>query len=294
MQFSQGVPRRVRTTLVCFATAIAPLLLPSSRALAQQRTVRVIGDDGAPVAFANVTLKGERPQITNEQGDVPVGTRARPNAVADVRRLGYEPWYGTLALGDSQMVATVTLHRLTRRMFTVKITDSSQAALSYLHGFYERMLARQRGIGSGIYLTPEDVEKRNASLATGLLQGLNGVSLQRLASGRQAVMSADGSCQMTVLVDGHVICPEGGCGHGGAAMPAPQQLNVGRRAGISPRSSRVTSNDNEFVAVDDIVSATDVAAVELYPRGGSVPPGLPTVDPSCGAVAFWTGGRKAP
>jgi len=32
----------------------------------------------------------------------------------------------------------------------------------------------------------------------------------------------------------------------------------------------------------------------VYPRGASIPPSLPTADASCGLIAFWTGGRKAP
>ena len=282
----------MRNALLLTAAGTASMWLPSSTLSAQQRTVRVVSDDGQPVAFANITLKGERPQITNEHGDVTVGESARPSVEVDVRRLGYEPWYGTLALGDSQMTATITLHRLTRRMFTVKITDSSRTVPAYLHGFYERMLARQRGIGSGVYLTPEDIERRNSSLTTALLQGMNGVSLRRLDSGKLAAMSSGGTCQMTVLIDGRMICPESGCDR--STAPTAQVLNPGRKASIPARSSRTVSSDDQYVALDDIVSEGDVAAVEVYPRGASVPPGLPTVDSSCGVVAIWTGGRKAP
>ena len=283
----------MRITILLLCATAAGLAVPR-RAPAQQRTVHVVDDDGGPVAYANVTLKGERPLIANERGDAIVGTAARRGVTADVRRLGYEPWYGALELGDSVMSATVTLHRISRRMFTVRITDSTRAAPAYLHGFYERMLARQRGIGNGTYLTPEAVDQRNAPVTSALLQGMNGVSLRHLDSGRRAAMNSDGSCQMTVLVDGHVVCPTGGCDRGGASQPAPQQLNVGRRASIAPRNMKVSSSDDQYVAIDDIVSENEVAAVEVYPRGGSVPPGLPTVDSSCGLVAFWTGGRKAP
>jgi hypothetical protein len=52
--------------------------------------------------------------------------------------------------------------------------------------------------------------------------------------------------------------------------------------------------DDQFVLLDNLLSPTEVAAVEVYPRGASIPPSLPTVDASCGLIAFWTGGRKAP
>jgi hypothetical protein len=52
--------------------------------------------------------------------------------------------------------------------------------------------------------------------------------------------------------------------------------------------------DEQFVLLDNLLSVNAVAAVEVYPRGASIPPSLPTADASCGLIAFWTGGRKAP
>ncbi len=277
-------------------------LLPLCSAHGQQRTVRVVGEDGEPVAFANVTLAGERPQITNEKGEVTVGTASRPGLKADVRRLGYEPWYGPLALGDTVMTAQVTLRRVSRRMFTVKITDSSRmTSSSFLRGFYERMLGRQRGIGSGIYLTPEEVDRHNPGFASALLQGINGVTVRRMGSGKNVAMNSAGSCQMSVLVDGHPVCPEGGCSNGSSRPPAPRTLpplNGGRSPPMAtsraPSASSASSGDDQFVAIDDVLNASEIAAVEVYPRGASVPPALQTVDASCGLVAFWTGSRTAP
>lgn len=269
----------------------AGLLLPCSSALAQQRMIRVVGDDGELVAYANVIVAGERPRITNEKGEVDIGSSRRGEFIADVRRLGYEPFYGKLVLGDSITSALVTLHRISRRLFTVKVTDSSATAPSFLRGFYERMLARQRGIGSGIYLTPEEVDKRNSSVASGLLQGLNGVSLSHTATGKIVAMNSGNTCQMAVLIDGHRVCPENGCN---ATAPAPVDQGSG-----APRRGRTVNvppppKDEAYVLVDNLVSVTEVAAVEVYPRGATVPMSLPSVDTSCGLVAYWTGGRRAP
>src|ERR1017187_10808468 len=129
------MPRCLHGILVFAAPLCAGLLLPWCGAFAQQRVIRVMGDDGQPVAFANVTLTGERPKITNERGEVEIGSASRASLTADVRRLGYEPWYGNLTMGDTVMSAQVTLHRISRRMFTVKITDSSYGVPSYLRGF---------------------------------------------------------------------------------------------------------------------------------------------------------------
>jgi hypothetical protein len=281
-----------------FATLMgAELLLPWSVAYAQQRVVRVIGDDGQPVAYANVTFAGEQPKITNEKGEVPVGTGARTahdTLTVDVRRLGYEPWYGRLAIGDTASMAHVTLHRISRRMFTVTVTDSSYGVPAYLRGFYERMLARQRGIGNGLYLTPEEVDRRNANLTSALLQGINGVALQRTATGKVVAMSSGGSCQMIVLIDGHRACPPNGCDTGSspsASPPAPSGPSRRSRAVMT----RPPPRDEQFVLLDDLLGPNEIAAIEVYPRGATIPPSLPAVaDASCGLIAIWTGGRKAP
>ena len=286
------MPPCLRNAFVFAALLGAGLLSPWSGAFAQQRTIRVMGDDGQPVAFANVTLAGERPKITNEKGEVEIGSASRATLTADVRRLGYEPWYGKLTMGDTAMSALVTLHRISRRMFTVTITDSSHGANGipgYLRGFYERLLSRQRGIGSGIYITPEEVDKRNSSVASALLQGVNGVSLQRTSTGKTVAMSSSGTCQMTVLIDGRRACPDNGCDAG--PPPSPAAPGGASRRG---RSVVAPPRDGQFILLDNLLSVTDVSAIEVYPRGASIPPSLPTADASCGLIAFWTGGRKAP
>jgi hypothetical protein len=293
------MPRLLRDAFV-FSALLGAQALPLSGARAQQRVVRVVGDDGQPVAFANVTFAGERPRITNERGEVPVGTGASTrfdSLTLDVRRLGYEPWYGRLAIGDTAAMPHVTLHRISRRMFTVTVTDSSFGVPAYLRGFYERMLARQRGIGNGLYLTPEEVDRRNANRTSALLQGLNGVSLQRTATGKIVAMNTSGSCQLTVLIDGHRACPPSGCDIGtsassSTASPPPPGGPPRRGRTVVPRPP---PRDEQFVLLDDLLGVNEVAAIEVYPRGATLPPSLPaTSDASCGLIAIWTGGRKAP
>ena len=54
-------------------------------------------------------------------------------------------------------------------------------------------------------------------------------------------------------------------------------------------------DDGQFVLLDNLLGVNEVAAVEVYPRGATIPPSLPSAsDASCGLIAFWTGGRKAP
>ncbi len=279
-----------------YGLIMSGLMIPHARATAQQRMIRVVDDEGQAVAYANVTLEGERPKITSEKGEVEIGTAVRASLNVDVRRLGFEPWYGKLAIGDTVMVAKVQLHRLTRRLFTVKITDSSAMVPAYLRGFYQRMLDRQRGIGAGFFITPEDIDKRNINLATSLLQGLNGVSLARTATGKMYAISANGSCMMSVLVDGHRLCPARGCE--GTALPGTSSPAPVPTAGLGRRTTRVAAavppSDEQYVIIDNAITPNEIAAVEVYPRGAAIPFSLPTPDNSCGTIAIWTGGRKAP
>jgi hypothetical protein len=288
------MPRRPYHVLACVLLLAAGLLAPRSGLIAQQRTIRVIGDDGQPVAYANVTLTGERPRITNEKGEVELGAGALGTLTVDVRRLGYEPWYGELTLGDTARIGRVTLKRIARRIFTVTITDSSGGVPAYLRGFYERMLARQHGIGSGIYMTPEEVDKRAVNMSTALLQGVNGVSLHHTASGKIIAMNSDATCQMTVLIDGRRVCPVGGCDIGASSSASGTPGGPGAGRGRSRNLSVSQPKDDQYVLLDVLLNPSEVAAVEVYPRGATIPPSLPTVDASCGLIAFWTGGRKAP
>lgn len=285
-------PPCLRTALAFTAIICGGALLPWSAARGQARVVRVTGDDGERVAFANVTLSGERPRITDDRGELALTARVGTPVTMDVRRLGYEPWYGTLAIVDTVPVVNVTLHRISRRMFTVKITDSSRTVPAYLRGFYERMLARQRGIGSGMYLTPEEVDKHNANLASALLQGINGVSLMHTTSGKIVAMNSDGSCQMTVLIDGHRVCPEDGC-DANSPSSSSSAPGAGRKGGRT-FVPKAPPRDGQFVLLDNLINENEIAAIEVYPRGTSLPASLPTVDASCGLIAIWTGGRRAP
>ena len=47
------------------------------------------------------------------------------------------------------------------------------------------------------------------------------------------------------------------------------------------------------LTIDDIVSASEVTAMEIYPHVGNAPAALQplTGNGSCGLVAIWTGGR---
>jgi len=46
------------------------------------------------------------------------------------------------------------------------------------------------------------------------------------------------------------------------------------------------------VDIDMLLNANDVAAIEVYARGGNMPVNFQFQDTACGAIAFWTGSRR--
>ena len=46
------------------------------------------------------------------------------------------------------------------------------------------------------------------------------------------------------------------------------------------------------VDINMLLDANDVAAIEVYVRGGNMPVNFQFQDSGCGVVAFWTGSRR--
>ena len=128
-------------------SALAPCIARAARSSARFASWATTA---SPSAYANVTLAGERPRITNENGEIEHRhVRAR---LADGR------------CAPPGLRAVVRHHRDGRHRHdrdrdaashlapAVHGEDHGQlrtACRVFLRGFYERMLARQRGIGSG-------------------------------------------------------------------------------------------------------------------------------------------------
>jgi hypothetical protein len=52
------------------------------------------------------------------------------------------------------------------------------------------------------------------------------------------------------------------------------------------------AGDTRVVDLNKYIDATDVAAIEVYVRGGNMPISLQADDNACGVIAIWTGARK--
>jgi hypothetical protein len=222
--------------------------------------LRVVSADYQPVVHANVTIEGAVPRITDEKGEVSLGSGTRQTFTVNVRRIGYAPWFGNVDFADTTLVFTIKVQPLGQTLATVNVNERTIKTPLELTGFYDRWMMRQKGTLSAVFIGPEELEFRHPDKITNMLYGLNGVRVIRnkktgdlFAYSTQIVSMGAGLCPMAIVIDG-------------------QQL-VG-------------------TAIDKILDANDVAAIEIYSRGGNMPTSLHANDSACGVLVFWTGSRK--
>ncbi|MFI5233348.1 MAG: hypothetical protein ACHQSE_12640 [Gemmatimonadales bacterium] len=233
---------------------------------AQARVIKVVSTDGQPVAYANVSVEGGLTQITDEKGNVSLGAGGHQTLTLNIRRIGFTPWFGKLELPGTAAVLTVTLHRLAQTLSPVTVNGTEIKSPLALTGFYDRWLMRQKGVLSAVFIGPEELEFRHPDKITNMLYGLNGVHVSRACvmpgDRRTCVLGlvafAGQSCPMTVVIDGQQQYPPKG---------ADVDINM-------------------------LLDAGDVAAIEVYARGGNMPVNFQFQDTACGVVAFWTGSRR--
>ncbi len=250
---------------------VAAFVAAPSVVHAQARKLLVFSADSQPIAYALVAVEGATGQITDEHGEVSFGRGAAKTYSVSVRRIGYEQWFGKLQLPDTAAVLQVTLARVAQKLGAVKVTArSAPATLSIpMKGFYDRWLMRQQGLLTGVFIGPEELEFRHPNKISNMLGGLTGVQLHRVQFGDQTVTGSRGDCPMAILIDGlqqlkdHVLDD---------SRQPPVWIDV--------------------VLIDKLINPDDVAAIEVYSRGGNVPSSLHADDSACGVVAFWTGSKK--
>ena len=252
----------MRHTRFLFAALVAVAVAPPTTVAAQRRTLTVVSSDSQPIVHAYVTVNGGSGQITDQKGEIDLGTGKAKALTVNVRRIGYQPWFGQVAFPDTAATVHLTLARIAQTLATVSISGSdSRAGVSLLmKGFYDRWEMRQKGLLSATFIGPEELEFRHPDKITNVLYGLNGVRIVRnnktgqlMVTSNQIIDIKKGYCPMAIVVDGHQV--QGG-------------------------------------AIDDLLSADDVTGIEIYSRGGNMPITMQVQDAACGAIAFWTGSRK--
>lgn len=270
---------------VALVAALACSTFASSPASAQATKIRVLGPDSLPIPFAWVSVQGGDPVIADERGEVAIGNARRKSLSVTVRRIGYTPWLGTIAFPDTAAAIAVSLTPMAQTLGGVTVTAQARNVQLALTGFYDRVQMRQKGLLSATFIGPEEMEQRHPGHISDMLYGRLGVVIVRPSHSVAYARGINGTCLMTILLDGNRLCPPGGC----SAVPSGVFATMTRQTAGPASQAKALSG---IVNLDQYIDPSDIAAIEIYARGGNMPVGLQADDSSCGVIAFWSGARR--
>lgn len=206
----------------------------------------VSASDGRPVDGAVVNLLGSGfGALTDSAGNFRIPRTAAGTDTVEVRFIGYEPGRAEVELApDATTRVVLLLSPTVVRVADLQVEVRRSEAPGKLRRFWQR-----RQMGFGVFITPEQIERRQPRNPSDLLRGISGVSVGAVHLGKAPVRMTRGvgNCQPTVFLDGIVM------------------------AGME---------------VDDL-PAEDIWAVEVYRGASELPVELGGAG-RCGAVVIWT------
>jgi hypothetical protein len=211
----------------------------TSGAPATVLTGRVVDGSGSPVAGATVGLIGLRDTvITSDSGRFTLAGSPGPRMLL-ARRLGFEAVRVPVTIvRDRSRDVTITLVRSVPVLPTVTTTAQERSAYRAI-GLDKRMRA-----GLGQYLTYDQIERRQATSLSQLLQGMRGLEIwqnqHQFGASVQGTRGA-GSC-VSYVIDG-----------------APQYQLMDRQGSTGGKDVSIAAE-----SPDNLISPTEVAAVEVY------------------------------
>ena len=258
----------------CSWTIAAVCAVASAAPGDAQRVIRgtVVDMRERPVAFVAIAAVGGASAVTDDSGRFRLDISHRNRLVFDVRRVGFMPSRISLEPGGDTSFSILLLPS-TQRLEGVEVTSIAGKPPA-LAGFEERMAARKRAAGAGLFITAQDIESRPATRTSQVVENIPSIYVRRIGGDRYAIY---------------------GRGVGGVECPATLWLDGIRVGGGSEpmrdRRGRTTYR-HESGEIDPLVSPTEIAGVEVYARGMIAPPQfLPPNDPDasrCAVLVFWT------
>jgi hypothetical protein len=221
----------------------------------------VVGANARPISGARVSLWGTGIEVASDAegrfslSGLPAGTH-----MVEVRAVGFTP--ATQAVDIVQGApgsAEIELANLAFALDTVRVTAQRERIYTNAR---DAAFERRLKYSTGHVIDEAQIEKRQPIVLTDLLRSVPGVLVvpgkrsgyDVFMRGGLAVLG-NGYCRPDVWVDG----------------------------------SRITND--ELFPFDMMVSVHDVRAVEVYARGGIVPPDLASTS-GCGVIGIWTGARR--
>lgn len=258
--------------------------MPETSAAQARGTVHVLDEAGRPVPYAVVSIGRGNLRVADDSGRVAMPAGAADSVTLSVRRIGYREFYGWVARGPDARYE-VSLSTLPNVVEAVEITARASTPLSRT-GFYDRVDRVQRGAIVGEFITPEELDERNQSLVSNLLQGRRSIRIQvvrtRTSMRGRPIVTGRAGCAMNIVVDGRFTT--GLYGRQAGAGVSSIDPNATRQPG------RTGDADPD---IDELLDGRAIMAVEIYPSSANAPAELipPSGRGACGIVAIWTGPR---
>jgi hypothetical protein len=274
-ELSRRVGARMRRSAVC---ATACFLAASAAAGQTRRVIRgtVLDPSDRPIPSVALVVTGGTAAVTDDSGRFRLELTHRERAVFDARRVGYMPTRVGLSAGGDTTVSILMLP--SAQVLPKTDIKSPETRSPMLAGFDERMRARTRGAGVGVFMTAADIEQRHATRITQVFDNIPSIFVRRAGGDRFALFgkaSTGGECPATIYLDGIRL-----------AVGTPGAPQTDRRGRVVRQGA-----SEMLVIIDDYVSPSDVEGVEIYPRGLLAPAVFSGADytaTKCAIIAFWT------
>lgn len=255
-------------SVVALAAAGTPLAAQNERL-----TVQVTDVSGNAIPFAFVQIGNGASRIADDSGRAIFTYRKSDSLNITARRIGFQPFVGWAKRPGGKDYFLADLVPMPRALDPVNITGRRDTPLART-GFYDRAERIQKGAFSARLITPEELEFRNPIRLSQVLAGDSYVKVTP-SNGKQVLMGRGIMCAMTILLDGQRL------------------LGTYEEAVGNPNPPPMSS----LAAIDDVISASAIAAIEIYASAAAVPVELQRVAGSrmgqgCGLIAIWTGSRR--
>jgi hypothetical protein len=209
--------------------------------------------------------------VTNSVGAFHLAGLPAGPVTFTVRKIGYGAGEFTLQMEPGvTRYQTIVLQRLNNVLSPVVVEESAVHQGLREVGFYKRSENAH-----GTFLTPEILASRNAARASEFLLAVNGVHVTTGLLG--GIPYSTG----TILsIGGHPGMASGLC---------VMNLYVdGVRIDLGDATDRGALGDAQMVSLNDVISASDVGAIEVYPSGVTTPQQFSGVSRGCGTIVIWS------
>ncbi|HUF51585.1 MAG TPA: carboxypeptidase-like regulatory domain-containing protein [Longimicrobiales bacterium] len=243
--------------------AMLAWLLPGAVA-AQRIQGRVIElDSRQPIANVEIRAhsrtSGPVQAVSDSAGAFVLRLGAGGRFLVTATRIGFAPATAEVEVGaDDQLEVLLRLAVSPTELPPLEVIARTRTPTASLErvGFYER-----KGEGFGVFLAPEDIERRRPMMPTDLLRGMNGIRIIHMGiRGNDVRMTRgeDPNCPPRVIVDRVIV----------------------RRGGRYNRA-----DDPPF---DMLIQLSSLAAMEIYRSPAETPREFGGNDNTCGVILMWT------